>query len=268
MAANSLCYFFKLRFSFRWQSLPAVVLGVIFFSFPCAKADPIAQHTRYFTEQNGGARHKVVWFLSPQTEGYQLLYLKETQVNTTLVDQNMRTLLWTMDDAQTASDLRAERKNNLITIQGNLNGRPIHKDIKIDNAPWFQATTLSLKTLVTSEQNEIEFWTLRPGTLKAYKLKATKVGCEQLNIAGQTIQAVKVQLQLSGWLAPFWKSYYWFDAENGLFVRFNGQTDSGAEAFYSIDYSGPASPTCPELKRYANISHGANPTTLRHQPNG
>jgi hypothetical protein len=98
-----------------------------------------------------------------------------------------------------------------------------------------------LQGFVNSEQKMVKFWTLRPNELKAYKLKARKVGHETLKIANESMDTIKVELRLTGWLAPFWNSFYWFRAKDGLFVKFEGPTDATGETHIIINYTGSTS---------------------------
>jgi hypothetical protein len=52
------------------------------------------------------------------------------------------------------------------------------------------------------------------------------------------IQTAKAELCLCGWMAPFWKSHYWFNDEDGLFVKFEGRDDVVNNTQVSIVYDG------------------------------
>jgi hypothetical protein len=97
---------------------------------------------------------------------------------------------------------------------------------------------LSLKGFVLSENNEIQFWSLRPDTQKAYKLKAEKVGKETLLISDRPVQTVKIKLSLTGWMSPFWKGFYWFNATDGQFIRFESQANITSPTPVLIEYTG------------------------------
>jgi hypothetical protein len=79
---------------------------------------------------------------------------------------------------------------------------------------------------------------LRPDTLKAYKLTATRQGLENLALPSGPTPAVKVVLRAGGLLAPFWSSTYWFRADDGLFLRFEGPGDAFGRTRLTVSYGG------------------------------
>lgn len=213
-----------------------------------AGADPISPIMRPYVEKKDGATQKVLWCLS-HDDGFRLTYRKESETHVTRTDEALATFYWTMESPDIGCQLFARREQNTILLQGKYRGRAVDRQIEIDVAPWFQATSLSLKDFAISTQEKIEFWTLRPDTLKAYKLRAVKIGRETLTVDNASLETIKIRLCLTGWLAPFWKSHYWFDATNGLFVRFEGTVDASGDTRIIVSYTGsdaaaPLTPIC------------------------
>lgn len=110
----------------------------------------------------------------------------------------------------------------------------------IDDAPWFQAISLNLRRFVGSGESRIEFWTVRSDVLSAHKIVAEKQGLEEIAAAGQTHRARVVELRLSGALSGFWKSRYWFRANDSLFLQFEGPSGPPGSPLRLISYQGPA----------------------------
>ena len=199
------------------------ILLVLLFTIN-ATAMQNVQIVRHYIEKKGSSEEKIRWCLS-QKEGFSLTYKRATEIHVTKTDKNLATLSWTMDDSVRECSVIAERKNNTIFLQGNIKGQPINESIKVDDCPWFQASSLSLKDFVISNKKQIKFWILRPKTLKAYKLKAEKLGIEDLQLKDRTMKTVKIRLSLDGWRSQLWSSTYWFSARDGLFLRFEAKTD-------------------------------------------
>lgn len=228
----------------KWISWTLLTTGFLWFFGAALVAAPVTaqdadfQVVRQYTEQKGDQVKKVVWQLSRHGQGYQLSYIKGMERHLTQTDERMDTLTWSMTDPNGNSAIEAIRAYDTILLRGNIGNHRIEKDIKVDDAPWFQATSLSLKRFVLSDRQEMKFWTIRPDNLKAYKLRAVKAGNETLEIADRRIETVRVQLCLTGWRAPFWKCQYWFDAVNGDFLRFEGQADPLGESRFTVTYNG------------------------------
>lgn len=204
---------------------------------PLAGAEQSIKIVRYYIEKKGAETKDVLWSLS-HNNTYQLTYKTVDETHITCTDDTFATLSWAMGSPTRKCSIHASRKYNTISIKGMLNGQAINKHIEIDDTPWFQATSLSLKGLINSGEKEIQFWTLRPETLKAYKLKAIKENSELFLIGNTPIEAVKIKLCLTGFLSPFWSSHYWFSTKDGSFLGFEGPADKSGLTRISVTYSG------------------------------
>ena len=138
--------------------------------------------------------------------------------------------------------MQAIREEDVIVVRGSRKGKAIEERFVVDQAPWFQATSLSLRKFVLSQDTRIAFWTLRPDTLKAMKLTATRVAQETIDAAGTSQAAVKVELRADGWRSAFWKSHYWFRASDGVLLRFEGQAGPSPANRIVIAYAGDQRP--------------------------
>jgi hypothetical protein len=213
----------------------AILVALII--IPVTEADQECRVVRYYVEHDGKKTQKVQWCLA-QHKGFRLTYKKAAETHLTQTNENLETLTWSMDDPTKEISIKALRKKNILFLHGRFNGETIDRHIRIDSAPWFQATSLSLKKFVTSDQKKIEFWTFRVSNLKAYKLSATKIGRVRLTMAEKPIETIKIEMRLTGWRSYFWKSDYWFKADDGLFLRFEGQSGPSGKNRITINYSG------------------------------
>lgn len=220
---------------------------------------------RHYTEQKGDRTQNVLWRLTRHGKGYQLSYRKGTEHHLTRTDEHMDTQSWSMNDPGRACAIEAVHDKGIIRIEGTVDGHRIEKQFDVDDAPWFQATSFSLRRLVVSDRKEFEFWTIRPDNLKAYKLRAVKSGRETLDILDEHIETIKIQLCLTGWRAPFWKCQYWFNTEDGAYVRFEGQADPLGGTQFTVTYDG-SSPSVPSEMPSANARASALPHGDSEQP--
>ena len=97
----------------------------------------------------------------------------------------------------------AERIDQSIIIRGIFKGEPVDKQLAIDERPWYQATSLSLRGLIASGDSERVFWTIRMDTLTAHKIRAVKKGVESVEFDGSQKALLRIRLSLPGMLAPF-----------------------------------------------------------------
>jgi hypothetical protein len=224
------------------QSLLWMVMALAF--IPGVGADGGGIEVQRYVEQKEGQRRPVLWQLA-RGDGYRLIYQNCDEIHTTEADPDLGTRSWHMSNALEAVFMQATREENVIVVRGSFKGRTVEERFAVDQDPWYQATSLSLRGFVLSQSERISFWTLRPDTLKTVKLTATKVAREHIDAAGVSEAAVKVELRADGWRAPFWKSHYWYRASDGLLLRFEGQSGPSPAKRVVIAYagSGPAALT-------------------------
>lgn len=174
-----------------------------------------------YISTKGDERAKILWCLD-KSHPNRLYYRENDAWSITQTNKFSDTYCWTNVDTAGKAKIHAERRGNLIIIEGQQNGEQIRKEIAIDNAPWYQATSWSLRRFIVSGEKRVQFWSIRPDKLKAYKINAIRECEEILPIKNSRFRAVRVELRLKGMLAPFWRSRYWFRKKDGVFLRFEG----------------------------------------------
>jgi hypothetical protein len=183
-------------------------------------ANPSEEIHRY-QEVTGQSVKTVQWRLE-NGDGATLRCTSPREHHTTTVGPDYDTSHWQVEADDGRTDFIASRHGNTIQINGRFKGQAINKTLRIDGAPWYQATSLSLRQLATSDETHQVFWTIRYHTLKAHKVKAIKKGVESITATGGPKDLLHIQLSLTGLLAPFWKSDYWFSLPELVFYRFKG----------------------------------------------
>lgn len=157
-----------------------------------------------------------------QLQGDELKTRLGSERDLTRVDAALATRSWELVDETVDTAVRVERSGNLLLISGRLRGEPVARERRIDGAPWFQTLSLSLRPFLASSQQTVEFWVLRPKTLKPYKLCAQKQPAELIEVDGAEIMADKLEIKLAGIGGLFWQAHYWFRPADRLFLRYVG----------------------------------------------
>lgn len=209
----------QMKFFLKWKCLFLTVLlvvgspkGVLPLFTPC-------DELYHYREVTGTVIKEVAWHLT-KGDCYRLVCISPAERHVTITDGNYNTLRWEMMSADGKTQLVAERRGRTITICGCFEGKPMNKVLCIDDSPWYQATSLSMRGFIDSDETECIFWTIRLKTLNAYKIKAIKKEVEQFE--ANKVHLLRIRLTLPGVLAPLWKCDYWFDFPAGVFFRFQG----------------------------------------------
>lgn len=189
-----------------------------------------------------GEKSEVVHWCIQKSNTVQMLYSTQDEISITETDQKLSTLQWTKKNERQKTEITVLRQDKEIVIQGIFNGSPIDRKVEIDDIPWYQATTWSLRNFVLSKEASKVFWTIRASSLKPYKVVATKIGEEPLEGLTGMNQTIKVELRIQGFLSHFWKSHYWFRKSDGVFLRFEGTKGLPGSPLAVVKYQGKMAP--------------------------
>lgn len=214
---------------------------LFFFGLVCDSAHASAMESYHYVETIGEIGKDIQWCVD-KSEPARLLYQSKEETHITRTDEFYATTQWEMEKIDEDTLLHARRTPRAIIIQGQWKGHQISKELSIDDAPWYQATSWSLRAFILSSREEIRFWTVRVDTLEVHKIKAVKRRQTVLNLNGVKEEAVKVELRLTGLLAPFWKSSYWFRQSDGVFLRFEGPSGPPGAPTLLVEFRGQAAP--------------------------
>jgi hypothetical protein len=140
------------------------------------------------------------------------------------------TLAWTFSDPGRQMELDARRMGEFIVLAGSYAGKKVEKKFPGAGATWNQLFQMGLGAFVGSGGESFQFrsiGTQGPGELKIGKFTVTRKGGESIDLAGKTVQAVRLRISLSGLLSIFWHGDYWFRRGDGRFLRSRGKNRPG-----------------------------------------
>lgn len=119
------------------------------------------------------------------------------------------------------TDITARRRADILELAGTFKGQPVERTHTLDSRPWYQPLSFSLTSFLQGSQDSVAFWSVRQDTLELVSLEAARVGTEALELNGTTVSAIRVEVRLQGFLAPFWHGTYWYRQSNGQFLRYS-----------------------------------------------
>ncbi|NOQ46660.1 MAG: hypothetical protein GQ559_08325 [Desulfobulbaceae bacterium] len=131
------------------------------------------------------------------------------------------TLRWHVQQSPD-TDIQAERIANTITLRGRFQGKKVDKSIEIDERPWFQSLSFSLRSLTGGDTKALSFWIIRKDTLEFVEMQAKNLGIEPIELAGEEVQAYKMEIRKNGLLSSLWHANYWFRTSDNTFVQYRG----------------------------------------------
>lgn len=211
----------KIRADFPYRAaLPLLVLLAM--AVPPLFPAGSAAETYGYQEKTGTRTSFFQWQLAvDQAQLATITAREEKALYVNVCDNSGATHEWRMQKED--AEVTARRLGNELHIHGRQAGETIDERITLDDSPWFQPLSYSLRrSLVTGRGREQTFWMIRPDKLRPQKFQAVREGEENISTPAGCFRAVRVRISPAGLLACVWRGYYWFRLEDGLFLRYEG----------------------------------------------
>lgn len=183
----------------------------------------LAQELEYL-EVTGEEKKHLNISITALPDGRELVFTDEDTHSRHIFAPSGHTQKWLHNDEKDKHDFEAVREGDQIHIQGIFKGEKVNKTVKIDEKRWINKLDHGLSQWVTGSEEELVFWTLKLSSdLDPIEFRAEKVGKETLALSGEQYETIKVKLTLDGMLlSKLWSAYCWYEAESGLFLKFEG----------------------------------------------
>ncbi len=117
-------------------------------------------------------------------------------------------------------DIVANRTGNLLNVSGTRNGKMYKKTVKIDERPWFQPLSFSIRNFLASDLTKMSFWIIRVDTIEPIAMKVEKKEDDKILFNNTLITAQKVEVRVEGFYSPFWHGTYWYRKSDKLFLKY------------------------------------------------
>jgi hypothetical protein len=189
-----------------------------------------------FLETTGSDESLHTWLIQPVGGHIETRWTSPDKTFSNRCDKTGNTLQWRIFSEE--ADITARRVGNFIQLDGTRGGKTIRQNVKIDDSPWFQSLSYALGEFSQSRQDTIQFWIVRPDNFDVVKMRATRLGEEEVTTDKGLVLTRKVKISASGFLSHFWKAFYWFRESDGLFVRYRGVNGLPGTPSTTIQLSG------------------------------
>jgi len=207
-----------MRQSLKWLRKRFVLtLMLVLFAVATGTAD----ETRVYVERTGNDSKSFTWHLQ---EGDEIV-VTSREADALFVNRlhpDGRTRLWRHETPERR--ITVQRQGNRLELQGTRSGHPVKELWEIDDLPWYQPLSYSLRGFLRSDRDSVRFWMVRGDALKPIRMRAVKAGNETIDIAGEAVEAIKVRLEPDGLMSVLWHGHYWYRRSDGLFLHFEGSS--------------------------------------------
>jgi len=154
------------------------------------------------------------------TDPLKILWESENDSTLVELDENLNTK--NMVYKSKNIDLKLEKKERVINLEGIYKGEKIKRQMVIDNDLWYQLFVFSFTDFIFSEDVSRNYWVFNPFEISMNEMKVKKISQEKISINGETYDSYYLNTRLTGLLSVFWKGEYWFNKQNGMYLKYDG----------------------------------------------
>ena len=198
---------------------------LLYFLLFCQTVSNFAYAQKYYYVSTTEDRAHDITVTKEKAKGKNVLTLEENKLYSKhIFNPSIGTEQWSLRDEKSDHDFVARREGELIRISGTFHGKPVEKEVDIDEDVWFNKLDHGLSAFAISDQQKISFWVLKLlSDMDAMKMIAEKEGVERVDVGGRSYEAVKVKLVLDHFiLSKLWSARCWYRLSDGLFLRYEG----------------------------------------------
>jgi len=201
--------------------------GAPFLSLLCLTiATPVthAQAPLLYTETTGQRQITNVMTQMILPEGFLMRSrLSDGDAHDVWLDTTLATTRYHVVSPARRIDYTVTRTGNELDVEGMIGSSHVSRHIAIDARPWYEDLERSARAaVVAGSRTPIVYWIIHPWEGSAYLLQARFEAREQLQVQGALVDAIRVRVSPTGILRLFWSAAYWFRADDGVFVRYEG----------------------------------------------
>jgi len=209
-------------------SMVAVFLALttcVSIAAPSSDTTQMATHSQHhvflYQETTGKTLKNFQWRQVSSKQREIITVTEEDATFSNYCDRTGNTYAWNFEKEGNTS-IRVTREGNLLKISGIFSGNRIETTETIDNRPWYQPLSFSLRSFLDTSETRTSFWTIRSDTLEVVAMQAKKGDLDEITVAGKKVLARKVTLSRQGILAAFWQANFWFRESDRIFIRYQG----------------------------------------------
>lgn len=150
------------------------------------------------------------------------------------LDKDLSTLSYRTFNQEQGIDLRVALRSNALSAQGRLFDETVDKTYAAKRTPFRHYFVFQLQPFIRSQDRAVRFVSLKPDTLEPYEFEARKEALETLVLAGNSYQAWRVKISLTGLLAAAGSARIWFRASDGIVLKQDYKNLDGVPASFEF----------------------------------
>lgn len=198
----------------------AFVIVILVILLPLQPVLCLQQERHTYLIKNGDEEYISSWILDTHGDVAVIRTMQKDELFVTTCSATGDTLKMEVTDSE--ENIKAWRTGDTLFVRGVINGKQVNEQYAVDEAPFYQTLTYSLRDFLSSGKKQVVFWMLHPETYKPFKIQATKGGTSTISLYGKETEVQHIRIRVSGILSILWHGDYWYRTDDHVLVEYRG----------------------------------------------
>ncbi len=199
-------------------------LGLLSICLSCASfAEDKTTSTYTYQSETGGKTTKTHWTVT--TDGDEMEAIGKSEGDNTTINYGSNLPL-NFKEVKTDSTFEVKYHSGAITATLVKDGQSQEKKYSL-NTNWIQEFNFPLREFILGKNDSYRFAIVSPKDLSLNQMKAQKKGLQNIEIMGKSVEALFVDISLTGFQSMFWSAKTWFDPKTGDLLLYKANEGPG-----------------------------------------
>lgn len=184
--------------------------------------EPVPSKVTYVYKKDiEGRTSETTWILQEKDKNVHIQGISGNGETLIITSPPINTQSFSYQSKNEKNEYYIHRDGPYLFAKRNDQGGVTQKEFNIGDDLWIQEFDFTFRPFILSAADSLKFYIVHPTKLSLHHMIATKSPrLEQLEIKGETHDAIKVKVTLTGLKKMFWKAELWFERNTGDLLKY------------------------------------------------
>jgi len=203
------------------QLLRLFLLSCLFISPLVGEESPPTKITYVYKKDMEGSVSETTWVLQEKEKNLHIQGKSGGGETLIITSPPIHTQSFSYQSKTEPNEYYIHRDGPYLYAKRNDNGQVSQKEFNIGDDLWIQEFDFTFRPFILSAADSLKFYIVHPTKLSLHHMIASKSSrLERVEVKGETYDAIKVKVTLTGFKKMFWKAELWFERNTGDLLKY------------------------------------------------
>ncbi|WP_420422607.1 hypothetical protein [Simkania sp.] len=204
------------------QLLKLFLLSCLFIAPLVSKEEePPSKVTYVYKKEIEGRTSETTWILQEKDKNVHIQGISGNGETLIITSPPVNTQCFSYQSKNEKNEYYIHRDGPYLFAKRSDGEQVTQKEFNIGDDFWIQEFDFTFRPFILSTADSLKFYIVHPTKLSLHHMIATKSSrLEQVKVQGETHDAIKVKVTLTGFKKMFWKAELWFERNTGDLLKY------------------------------------------------